>query len=181
MEVQWVNGTPRILSIPKTLLATYPEDSLLEGNNYKVIVKKEWRDQTGRMLEKNYSKNFYSTKKDTISPDCSNWIIDPPKAGNDLPWRISFPEPLDWVLLKTALQLRDSTGHRVRGEFITTTNESSINFQPSQAWKPGKYRLIAESRLEDLAGNNMERAFDQFIPHKVPGSSIEFVKDFRIR
>jgi hypothetical protein len=38
--------------------------------------------------------------------------------------------------------------------------ESILYFVPPVAWKRGTYILETESRLEDMAGNNLNRLFD---------------------
>jgi hypothetical protein len=39
-------------------------------------------------------------------------------------------------------------------------NETRWRFVPSQPWKAGRYELVIDMTLEDLAGNRIGRPFD---------------------
>jgi hypothetical protein len=39
--------------------------------------------------------------------------------------------------------------------------EEKVNFTPAKPWSAGTYKLQIETRLEDLAGNNLGRLFDR--------------------
>lgn len=39
-------------------------------------------------------------------------------------------------------------------------HESGWQFMPEEAWQAGLYELIVNTRLEDLAGNNLHGLFD---------------------
>ena len=54
------------------------------------------------------------------------------------------------------------------GTIQIDNNESVIMFTPSIPWKPGQYFLEAESRLEDNAGNNLNRLFDMDLMQQQP-------------
>jgi hypothetical protein len=46
-------------------------------------------------------------------------------------------------------------------------NETRWEFTPRQPWKPGGYRIVVQTALEDLAGNHVGRAFDVDVFDKV--------------
>ena len=41
--------------------------------------------------------------------------------------------------------------------------ERSLYFYPKTNWEPGLYEITIDSRLEDLAGNNLNHVFDKDI------------------
>jgi hypothetical protein len=59
-----------------------------------------------------------------------------------------------------------SSGQKVAGSILTADRESRWQFTPERPWSAGKYDLVAETTLEDLAGNSIGRPFevDQFGP-----------------
>jgi hypothetical protein len=42
----------------------------------------------------------------------------------------------------------------------TDHNEMQWRFTPRAAWKPGAYRLVVDTAIEDLAGNHIGQPFD---------------------
>jgi hypothetical protein len=72
---------------------------------------------------------------------------------------ITFPEPLDHGLLMRALGVtRD--GKEVDGAITVDQSETRWTFTPTASWKTGTYQLLALDILEDLAGNQIGRAFE---------------------
>jgi hypothetical protein len=45
--------------------------------------------------------------------------------------------------------------------------ETRWRFTPKAPWKAGTYHLVAETTLEDLAGNNLERPFEVDVFHPI--------------
>ena len=80
-------------------------------------------------------------------------------AGRRDPLVVTFPEPLDHGLLMRALGVR-LAGEQVDGEIGVEAGETRWTFTPDEPWRPGTYHLLALSILEDLAGNQIGRAFE---------------------
>ena len=60
--------------------------------------------------------------------------------------------------------------------------DKSIEFTPGNEWQGGEYTLRIENRLEDLAGNNLNRVFDRDINLVKSDSSKEvFTRAFQIQ
>ena len=72
---------------------------------------------------------------------------------------MTFPEPLDRGLLLRAIGVRRD-GETVVGEMRIEDGERRWIMTPSEAWRPGRYELIALSILEDRAGNRIGRPFE---------------------
>ena len=134
---------------------------LEESNSYKLIIGQDWRDERGIPLNTSYQKNIVVGKKDSISPDPDKWTIHQPKAGTKEGLRIDLQESLDYVLLKNAIYVTSESGKTHNGSFAPAAKETILIFTPDELWQPGEYIINIESRLEDLAGNNLNRLFDK--------------------
>jgi hypothetical protein len=73
---------------------------------------------------------------------------------------MTSPESLDHALLHRLVWVEDDRGRRVPGEVEVTRQETCWRFTPAAAWRAGRYRLVADTRLEDLAGNSIGRPFE---------------------
>ena len=47
------------------------------------------------------------------------------------------------------------------GSFTLSDKESILKFQPISEWENGNYTITVDSKLEDLAGNNLNHPFDR--------------------
>ncbi len=66
-----------------------------------------------------------------------------------------------YLLLKNAVSITNSNGTIINGTFETGSKETILSFIPDELWKPAEYSINIEARLEDLAGNNLNRLFDK--------------------
>ena len=66
---------------------------------------------------------------------------------------------MDAILLKETISVYHKD-KRIDGDFSLSDNETLIHFKPKSHWQPGQYQIIVSSILEDLAGNNLNRLFD---------------------
>lgn len=135
-------------------------EPLQQASQYLLLIKSDWQGIDGLALRQGYSKTFIVDQRDTLSPNPELWKIQVPKAGTRQSLQINFGEMLDYVLLHKAISIEDDEGNRVPGLIEIKDNESVLYFRPSSAWEPSTYLLVSESRLEDLAGNNLNRVFD---------------------
>lgn len=133
---------------------------LTKGNKYTLLIKKEWQDQEGIQLMDEFRKNFITTQRDSISPDVLDWEITVPPAGTKQHVIIDFKEPVDYLVAKNAIHILDKNKKEVAGTYDVYHGESQLAFIPDSTWINGDYYLQVEGRLEDLAGNNLDRLFD---------------------
>jgi hypothetical protein len=134
------------------------------------VVSREWRDEHGLPLKDDYRRTFRVAAADTTPIDPAAWRIQAPPAPG-LPERlgavprrrdplvVTFPEPLDRGLLMRALGVRRD-GAAVEGDIVLDANETRWTFTPRDPWRAGRYELLALDILEDLAGNQIGRAFE---------------------
>ena len=134
---------------------------LEEGENYELIIKKDWQDTRGVILKEAYRKQFWVGNRDTISPDLNRWNLELPKEGSSEPIIIQLHEPLDFILMKETIFIRDEKGTALSVHIKPINKESTLSITPSAPWKAGSYYIECEFRLEDLAGNNLDRLFDR--------------------
>lgn len=147
---------------PNKLLGT----PIIQGNRYTLRVSDQWPDAQGALLKKNYIKTFVTAERDMASPKIKSWTLTIPQKGTTQPLEITAPEALDYVLLQNVLQVVDIQGNSVTGSFQVSEEEKRVRFTPTKLWSVGVYKLQVESRLEDLAGNNLNRLFDRDITNK---------------
>ena len=146
---------------------------LKKGEVYTLIVSNDWQDVQGLPLRNSYNRKFIVAARDSISPDPSLWLLQLPVAGSRSPLKINFKESLDYFLLQEVMSIVDDKDNIVAGTFRVTGKEQGLEFHPAQKWRTGLYQLRTASHLEDLAGNNLDRLFEQdsFHPRQVGASS----------
>jgi hypothetical protein len=82
-----------------------------------------------------------------------------PAAGSREPLTVRSPEPLDHALLEHLVWV-ERDGGELEGEARVAGGEREWSFTPATPWRPGPHRLVAQSTLEDLAGNSIGRLFE---------------------
>jgi hypothetical protein len=147
--------------IKRDLLPNLEMGAPLEmGKSYHLIISEQWKSKSGEKLPQSYTKDFMVIARDSISPNPTSWIVVAPKTGTIEAITIDFFEALDYSLLREVFRIRDNDGHQISGKWNIGIEEKSIRFIPENPWKKGTYILEIESRLEDLAGNNLNRLFE---------------------
>ena len=149
---------------------------LQSDTHYQLIISNLWEDKNGTSLTRQYQKDFITTLRDSISPNPKMWNIQTPPINSMQPLIIDFHESMDYNLINTTLHLIDHSNAEVKGKWQLNETVDKINFMPTVSWIEGDYQLQVESRLEDLSGNNLNRAFDVDVKHKTnPSSSEEMI------
>lgn len=131
---------------------------LQEGNTYEVVVNQQFSSNVGLPLQNEFKKTYYVGNRDSKSPDVKHWQLEKP-AADDSPLIIHFDEPLSLKVAVNAMKVMHQ-GTALRGSFVVISDKS-IAFKPQSTWQKGNYIIEVESRVEDLAGNNLNRLFDQ--------------------
>ena len=133
---------------------------LEEGKSYTLVIDRDWPDARGEKLQAPGRKAFQVLPPDDTPIDPSLWKIEPPPGGSSEAVSVRFPEPLDHSLLERVVSIANPAGQKVVGAIEISEDETCWRFRPQQPWTPGEYQLVADTRLEDLAGNAIGRAFD---------------------
>ena len=134
---------------------------LQQGKAYTLVVHKEWKDANGLPMAQDKVKAIQIIAADTEQPRPENWQISYPEPGTNSSLEIDFLEPMDHALLENGLLVLNQQDEVVKGAFSIAKEESFWSFRPMENWKPGRYRIRINTRLEDLAGNNLRRLFDR--------------------
>jgi hypothetical protein len=134
--------------------------TLEEGKRYTLVIDAAWGDADGDPLKETYRKSIRALAPDDTPPDPKNWKLQAPAAGGRAPLAVTFPEPLDHALLQHSLWAIDAAGRKVPGTVKVSAEETRWELTPQKAWAAGKYELVADTQLEDLAGNSIGRPFE---------------------
>jgi hypothetical protein len=173
--------------IKRDLIPNREEGPPLEpGAHYQLRINSRWRNAFGDSLIATFQKNFITVARDTIAPDINHWTISTPGAETTDVLVVNFKEPLDYLVAINAVYVTDNVGHELPGTIELARNERLLWFTPANQWKKGRYKLRIEPRVEDLAGNNLERLFDVDLANpkslpQAPKVSKVYYKEFEIR
>jgi hypothetical protein len=133
---------------------------LIPGRSYTLVIDKNWLDAERQPLQTEFRKTFRVESSDRVQPQSKDWKTTLPCVDSTKPLTLRFGEPLDQALLTHSLQVVDAAGKTVPGNMTVTANESAWHFIPRHAWPSGEFKIRVDTRLEDLAGNSIQRLFD---------------------
>jgi hypothetical protein len=134
--------------------------ALVEGKRYTLVIDRAWADARGNPLKETFRKSFTVLAPDDRSPDIKTWKLTPPLAGTRAPLRVTFPKSMDHALAERMVWVVDAMGKKLPGNVETTDRETVWQFTPQTPWRTGTFDLVADTRLEDLAGNSLGRPFE---------------------
>ncbi|HEX7794342.1 MAG TPA: hypothetical protein VF456_08335 [Vicinamibacterales bacterium] len=132
---------------------------IIEGQQYTLVVDREWPDAHGVPLVDSYRKRFRGGPALRKPPDTKLWKLTRPNAGTMDPLIVDFDRPMNYPLLLRMLQVSAPHG-RIEGTVSVDRQESQWRFTPKAPWTAGAHRLIVDTALEDLAGNKIGQPFD---------------------
>lgn len=138
---------------------------LEEGKKYTFVIDRDWPDAAGNPLKESYRKSFRALPPDDAMPDVKMWKLQVPMAERGAV--ITFNKIMDHALAQRLIWVVDAKGERVPGKVELADEEKSSRCVPDKPWSAGKYKLIADTRLEDLAGNSLARPFEVDVFHPV--------------
>lgn len=133
---------------------------LREGEDVTIDISGAWRSARGQPLGVEFKRTFRVASPDHSRVDPARWTLHTPKAATCEPLRIVFPAPLDWALLHNSIGVTDEAGHVTDGMVEIAEGEREWRFTPRTEWKAGGHVVVINPLLEDLAGNNLDRAFE---------------------
>jgi hypothetical protein len=140
---------------------------LEEGKKYTLVIDKAWQDAEGNPLKEGYRKSFSVGAPEERQVFTRDWKIKPPSAGTRGALRVTFPRSMDHALLNRMVWLADASNKKLAGKVEVTEKETVWSFTPEKSWVPGTYHLVADTQLEDLAGNSIARPFEVDVLRKV--------------
>jgi hypothetical protein len=132
---------------------------LEEGRRYTLTIGKDWEDAEGRPLTAGFTKTFSAGPPDDEPVNPDSWALIPPRGG-DTPLIVRLAKPLDRALLGRLLWVTDAAGQRIDGTVSVGGGERVVTFAPAQPWRRGDYKLVVDTRLEDVCGNRVGEPFE---------------------
>ncbi len=156
---------------------------LEEGKKYTLVVSKDWPDEYGRPLKAEFRKAFSVVKPDDTGIDPATWVVkhhaeprpnttpDPLPgsfrsglpSGWDMYYKVTFGQGkvLDRALAERMIWVVDEDGRPVDKWVGKTVTETDLKFGENlKRWPAGKYKLVIDTRLEDVCGNRVGRPFE---------------------
>jgi hypothetical protein len=134
--------------------------ALEQGRRFTLAIDAAWLDATGQPLAQKHERTFRVGPPDRAPIEPSEWKITAPSAGSTDALRIAFPKPMDHALALRLLRVTRAAGTPVEGTTALADAERRWTFTPARPWLPGPHQLIVTTTLEDLAGNNIGKAFE---------------------
>ena len=132
---------------------------IAEGKRYTLVIDGNWPDARGVPLVEGFRKSFRGGPADYHPVDPKEWRVTAPRAGTSDALIVNFPDPMNYPLLERMLQVASSKG-RVAGTVSIDRQETRWRFTPRAPWPAGGYQLVADTAIEDLAGNHIGQPFD---------------------
>lgn len=133
---------------------------LKQGGRFRLVVS-GLLDASGLALAEPHEKVFEVAAADRHSPDTSLWRIEAPVVDTLEPLRLNLAEPLDHALLERMITVVDDEGIPVVGRVNVLEQETVWSYTPDEPWAQGLYSVLVYAALEDLAGNRLDRLFDE--------------------
>ena len=85
---------------------------------------------------------------------------------------------MDHALIQSMLQLEDEENNLIDGHWEILEGEQRIQFIPEVKWQKGNYQIVFDSRLEDVAGNNLNSLLDEKVTpkhHHKEAANLKFI------
>ncbi|HVK18003.1 MAG TPA: TIM barrel protein [Fimbriiglobus sp.] len=152
---------------------------LEEGKKYTLVFDRAWEDENGFPLRESVRKSFAVEPPDDTPIDPVKWAITPP--GEQL--TVKLDKPLDHALLHRMVWVVGPDGKKLAGTIEVPPAADVWAFKPAGGWPTGEYRLVIDTRLEDVCGNRVGRAFevDVFEPVQKRVESMTVERRFTVK
>ncbi len=134
--------------------------ALQEGRRYTLVIDPSWKDGAGCPLKEAFEKTFAVGPPDRDPPDPVRWQVHSPESGTRAPLTIAFWKPMDQALAERLIRIMNDAGEFVAGKVELEDRERRWTFVPNKPWHRGSYRIVVQTTIEDLAGNNIGRPFE---------------------
>ncbi len=154
----------------------------VSGNDYKIIINKELKDQNGVPMLQTSAHKFTIADADRDLINISSWEVLPPVLKTKSSLIINCHESLDYTSALNGVFVIYNN-KKVAGNWEIKDNETKLIFNPLKIWNKGNYIILFNSKIEDLSGNNLNRLFDHKIENNINNSEPkkEFKLEFNIR
>jgi hypothetical protein len=138
---------------------------LKRSEHYQLIISGKWKDTYGISLGKNEVKKFVTGPRIDESIDVNKWQLTIPKAETTGTLIVNTGRSLDHFLFIESITVTTADGKSINStaSVLDSDKDRIWKFTPTANWQAGTYKLKVNTRLEDLAGNNLNKVFDRDI------------------
>lgn len=154
---------------------------LQSNKTYELVILGKWKDHRGLTLGTNVSKKFTVGPRIDAQLNINQWRIAAPKAGTTAPLTIHLSYPVDHYLLQESLSVLTKDGKPVKGKVTVADKDKTWMFTPDAQWLVGAYKLRVTARLEDPAGNNLNKVFDRDIYKQKKNDNAYYEREFEVK
>jgi hypothetical protein len=145
-----------------------------KGEQYRLVIDSAWRDVHGNPLERTVYKTFSVSGAERSKVSSRHWKVTTPHAGTRGDVVISFDRPMDHALALKYITIKNLSGVVAGSSQII--NDIVWKFTPRHPWMQGEHVLTVSPLLEDVAGNNLNNAFDLDVAKESRVYSVEPVE-----
>jgi hypothetical protein len=133
---------------------------LITNRSYTLFIQRDLENAEGIPLKRDHRKHFTVGPNNRESLDTAQWRVSPPRGRSRNNLRLRFARPLDHALALRVIRVLDAEDQPVPGEVRLGAAEREWSFTPQKAWRQGRYQIVVETTIEDLAGNNIGKPFE---------------------
>ena len=134
------------------------------GEKYSLRISEHFRDENGIEMDQQYVKSFVVGEADRSKLNIDDVLVN---YGPDVDQvRLKFAEPIDISSSISNLIITDVNHDVISGFWQLSEGDMELIFTPHSVFKAGHYQVVLNSVIEDLAGNNFNRNFDQKLREK---------------
>lgn len=144
---------------------------LRAGRTYTIVVDSTWRDAHGRPLVHPFRQRLVATQAVLAPIKLAEWKVLAPKAGTRDSLIVEFPRSLDRGLIDRSIGVELADGTPAEGTTAVAAGERRWAFIPRAVWANKPYRIVVLSILEDVAGNQVDHAFEVDLFERVDSTS----------
>jgi hypothetical protein len=130
----------------------------VEGRGDSAAPLQAGRSFTVEVGDKRFHYQVTPALRAPIDPQA--WRLSAPSAGSRGPLAVTFDRELDGALLRDQLDVVDAHGRSQSGQVTVSADGEAWSWRPDHTWRPGAYRLLVGSSLEDVSGNQVGEALD---------------------
>lgn len=142
--------------------------ALEAGKRFTLTIDAAWKDAAGNPLKSSFAKSFQVTAPDRQPPEPAAWKLHPPQRRTRDPLIVQFPEPMEHALAERMIHVTDDSGRTIAGQVTLDDHERGWTFVPAATWPDASAKLVIETTIEDLAGNNIGKAFEVDLVETAP-------------
>jgi hypothetical protein len=145
---------------------------LEEGRRFAFEVDGAWPDLDGRPLLATHKKTFDVLPPDDQPVAPEDWALVAPHARSDDPLLVRLAKPLDHALLGRMIWVVDAAGKPVDCTVSVGGGERVVSLAPKARWTKGDYKLLVDTRLEDVCGNRVGEPFELDVFKPIPARPV---------